>query len=79
MDEIDQAQANDELFRQSALSAHFAVRRLNGGPDAIDPPLSRPCCDCGEEIESARLKALPCAVRCVDCQGKKERRERLHG
>ncbi|HEY2604020.1 MAG TPA: TraR/DksA C4-type zinc finger protein [Thermoleophilaceae bacterium] len=26
------------------------------------------CIDCGDRISSARLKALPDAVRCVSCQ-----------
>ncbi len=39
------------------------------------------CLECGEEIEEKRLRALPFAVRCVDCEeeretaGKQERQE----
>ena len=74
MDEIDQAQHCDELYRQSALSRHFA------GCHPV-PPVKRretTCVDCGDEIETARLEALPNAVRCCDCQNKKERRDK-HG
>lgn len=75
MDEIDQAQHFEELYRQSALRDHFAG--VPSGP-AIRPASVKRCCDCGEKIETARLKALPNAVRCIDCQNQKERREK-HG
>jgi phage/conjugal plasmid C-4 type zinc finger TraR family protein len=86
MDVFDQAQANDELFRRAALSRHFAGQRTPherpmSGRSAIGagPGIGRRVCrDCGEEIEPARLKALPFAVRCLGCQTKTERRER-HG
>jgi len=32
------------------------------------------CLDCGEEIDPARLKALPSASLCIDCMGRRERR-----
>ena len=79
MDIFDQAQANDELFRQAALNRHYAGRQ-NPVPTPTLPLKGRGsrCMDCGGEIEPERLKALPYAVRCVGCQTKKERRER-HG
>ena len=105
MDVFDQAQANDELFRQVALSRHFAGRKINplerpkpgdalisgaspgGGRTNVAagrdkggrgeaPAVARTCSDCGEEIEPARLTALPYAVRCIGCQQKKERRDK---
>lgn len=69
MDEIDHAQELDENFRAQALRAHFKKKKspFIKGEDVN-------CIDCGEEIEPARRKAKPDAVRCVDCQGKWERR-----
>ena len=32
------------------------------------------CLDCGEEIDSARLKAIPSASLCIDCMQRRERR-----
>lgn len=32
------------------------------------------CLDCGEEIDSARLKAIPSAGLCIDCMQRRERR-----
>jgi Prokaryotic dksA/traR C4-type zinc finger len=46
--------------------------------DPVDPPaivevsLEGACADCGDRISSARLKALPDAVRCVSCQRRLE-------
>lgn len=34
------------------------------------------CAECGEEIAAARLKALPFAVRCLDCEEARESHER---
>lgn len=90
MDEIDVAQQNDELFRQSALRAHYAGRQNTvmsakssvAGPasgKSGTPPHHKTCCDCGDEIETARLEALPNAVRCIGCQEKRERRDRNLG
>src|SRR5947207_3698057 len=39
------------------------------------------CFDCGEEIAEKRLRALPFAVRCKDCEEAREvaeKRERMH-
>lgn len=75
MDDIDLAQANDEQFRRQALMAHF--RRCEEEVDSMLDDF-RVCRDCGEEIEPGRLEAKPDARRCIDCQSRKERRER-HG
>jgi phage/conjugal plasmid C-4 type zinc finger TraR family protein len=34
------------------------------------------CDDCGEPIESARLEALPTAIRCLSCQAKNVKADR---
>jgi len=44
-----------------------AVRRLEAGTYGE-------CAECGTEIPSARLKALPFAVLCVNCQEQVETR-----
>ena len=42
-----------------------ALRRLEEGSYGD-------CFECGEEISEARLRALPFAVRCVECQARAE-------
>jgi len=44
-----------------------AMRRLEAGTYGE-------CAECGTEIPAARLKALPFAVLCRDCQAQEERR-----
>lgn len=75
MDDIDLAQHNDELYRQSALNKHFAgMPSLRGDMTQSCPPREAGIClDCGEEISPDRLEANPAAIRCIDCQRKKER------
>jgi DnaK suppressor protein len=43
-----------------------AVRRLDEGAYGF-------CVDCAEAIATARLRALPCAVRCKACEEERER------
>jgi DnaK suppressor protein len=46
-----------------------ALRRLEDGSYGD-------CFECGEEIAEARLRALPFAVRCKDCEEARETAER---
>ncbi|NPU84388.1 MAG: hypothetical protein HPY65_07850 [Syntrophaceae bacterium] len=99
MDDIDQAQQNDEFFRRQALDAYFRRRpnttpfhgthseagnsgphpESRGGPEPGAGTDGRICIDCEGEIEPERLKAVPEAVRCIDCQTKLEWRIRHAG
>jgi DnaK suppressor protein len=45
-----------------------AERKLNAGTYGI-------CDDCGNEISEERLRAVPYAIRCVDCEKKVEKPE----
>ncbi len=53
--------------RENLLKIDEAIRKINEGTYGI-------CEDCGEEINEARLKVLPFATHCRDCQ---EIREQL--
>jgi DnaK suppressor protein len=55
--------------RETLLKIDEALRKLREGTYGI-------CEDCGEEISEPRLKILPFAIFCTDCQ---ERREQLEG
>jgi DnaK suppressor protein len=44
-----------------------ALRRLDGGAYGD-------CAECGTPIATARLKALPFALRCTACEGARESR-----
>ena len=47
-----------------------ALRKLNEGTYGT-------CEDCGEEISEERLKILPFAIYCIDCQEKREQLEEM--
>jgi len=50
----------DEQGRNELQRVELALQRMGTGNYGI-------CVDCGEEIQLARLKAIPWATRCVDC------------
>jgi len=47
-----------------------ALRRLDAGTYGV-------CLDCGDEIAEVRVRALPFALRCRDCEEIHERQEQL--
>ena len=74
-DPIDAAQEREEEMvhlavldrtREIQTQVDEALHRLAGGRYGL-------CADCGEPIQSARLRALPFAVRCLPCQERIER------
>jgi DnaK suppressor protein len=58
---IDRAESRLRLIDE-------ALARVNNGTYGI-------CADCGDEIGLERLRVLPFAVRCVDCESRRSRTE----
>lgn len=56
--------------REVLLKIDEALRKLKEGTYGT-------CEDCGEEINTARLKVLPFAIYCRDCQEKREELEKI--
>lgn len=56
-----EAAVASQLARQKAEEARLASRAAVNGDD--DPV----CIECGELIDSERVRALPRTVRCIDC------------
>jgi DnaK suppressor protein len=76
MDIIDRAQQTDREI-QKALDDYLKRRRV----EVFEPPERVKvvngvayCVDCGFDIPPKRLEAKPDAVRCVECEARKERR-----
>ena len=74
MDIIDLANKHADLFRENALRTAEASRRWQ----PVEAPLIidgiRCCLDCEDPIPEGRLLIRPEAVRCVECQGRYERK-----
>jgi len=72
MDDIDAAQAREELYNDMAIRNTLTADRYDDDdPLIID---GRRCClGCEKPIPLKRLKAHPRAKRCVECQEKMER------
>ncbi|WP_165825229.1 TraR/DksA family transcriptional regulator [Rhodopseudomonas palustris] len=69
MDQFDEAQALEERERDECIARATARRK---GPGATH------CVVCGEPIDEARREAMPSAIRCVECQDRRERWARVH-
>lgn len=59
--------ALDENYRDMIERIDEALRKINGGTYGL-------CDRCGEPINIERLKAIPYATLCIDCQESLERR-----
>lgn len=77
-DDIDQARSTSDVETHAALieRAEDRLRLLDQALARLDNGTYGICAECGEEIPLERLKALPFAVYCVDCQEKLNRTRR---
>ncbi len=66
-DIVDAAQEREAAYLEERLRAQADSAALGRAGSGI-------CADCGEAIPAARRRALPSAIRCVDCQAWHERR-----
>lgn len=68
----DEASRNEERFTQAAIASLRLSNKSVEAPDE-DEQGNRYCLDCGDDIQPERVAAVQ-AVRCVVCQGRRERR-----
>jgi len=74
-DAIDQAQDLAMMYQEQTRTR--VLQNLQMKPQNIPIPTHRECIDCGDPIPQERLQARPGSVRCIDCQERKERRDRM--
>ncbi len=56
--------------REMLLKIDTAIRKLNEGTYGV-------CDECGDEISEERLKIMPFAIFCRDCQEEREMKEKM--
>lgn len=66
----DKADVAQELIDETMERALAASQR----PRRHVVPVDDDCVDCGDEIPAARRERMPYALRCVECQSRREGR-----
>lgn len=74
-DEMDVARSTSDVETHASLieRAEDRLRLIDQALVRVDNDTYGTCAECGEDIPLERLKALPFALLCVDCQGKRGR------
>jgi len=74
-DEMDVARASAAVDTHANLidRAESRLRLIDEALARVDNGTYGICADCGDEIGLERLKVLPFAVRCVDCESRRSR------
>ena len=74
---LDQAEVSDVFIQEDIAFALIQMKaetltKIDAALRRLDEGTYGDCFDCGEEIATARLHALPFAVRCKDCEEDRE-------
>jgi DnaK suppressor protein len=74
-DEMDAARASAAVDTRANLidRAESRLRLIDEALARVENGTYGICADCGDEIGLGRLKVLPFAVRCVDCESRRSR------
>jgi len=77
-DELDAARALAEVETHAGLieRAEYRLKAIAAAFSRVDEGRYGTCEECGEDIPLERLKVLPFAAYCVDCQSKRNHRLR---
>lgn len=71
-DEAFEAEPEDDLAFALIQMKAETLERVNAAVRQVDEGTYGYCVDCGDAIASSRLRALPFAVRCRDCEETRE-------
>lgn len=74
MDEVEIAEANTQEDIELTLRQMKSetLNKINDALQRLEQGYYGNCKDCGDEISGKRLRALPFAIRCKDCQESRE-------
>jgi RNA polymerase-binding transcription factor len=70
--EVSEADGQEDIELALVQLQRETVERIDAALARLDHGLYGRCTECGDDIPIARLRALPFAVRCVDCEEARE-------
>lgn len=73
--ELSDAEIQDDISVSLLQMKSETLTLINGALRRLDAGIYGVCVDCGDEIAEVRLRALPFALRCRDCEEVHERQE----
>ena len=74
--ELTEVEPEDDLAFVIIQIKSQALRNIDEAVRRLDQGAYGSCVDCGDQITRLRLRALPFAVRCRECEEQSERRSR---
>ena len=66
---------SSETAERASYKMRIIVPKLQAALELIESGKYGNCIDCGEVIDITRLKKIPAALRCLDCQTEIEKKE----
>jgi RNA polymerase-binding protein DksA len=72
MEEGARMQSDQDALQRLGDAERRELQRIDSALARMDAGTYGACADCGEEIETRRLRALPHAVRCQGCEESRE-------
>jgi len=70
--EVSEAGVQEDIELALVQLQRETVERIDAALTSLDHGLYGRCTECGDDITTARLRALPFAVRCLDCEEARE-------
>jgi RNA polymerase-binding transcription factor len=70
--EVSEADVQEDIELAVLQLQRETVERIDAALTRLDHGLYGRCTECGDDITTARLRALPFAVRCLDCEEARE-------
>ena len=70
--EVSEADVQEDIELALVQLQRETLERIDAALTRLDHGLYGRCTECGEDITTARLRALPFAVRCLDCEEARE-------
>ena len=70
--DLSEADVQEDIELALVQLQRETVERIDAALTRLDHGLYGRCIECGDDITTARLRALPFAVRCLDCEETRE-------